>query len=109
MEAIARLPEPQAIAPPSASRSGLDLLRLLTTGEKVAIGVVLVCLAALFLPGALDWIDSVGFDLNHSVLALSIGDTVLSASMLSIVAVALCGLGLAAFGAYGTRHRLLGA
>jgi len=109
MDAVARLPEPQAIAPASPQRGGLYLLRLLTTGEKVIIGAVLVGLAALCLPGALDWIDSVGFSLSNSELALSIGDTVLSASVLSVIAFAVVGVFLMAFGAYGSRNKLLGA
>jgi hypothetical protein len=109
MDAVAKLPEPQFIAPPSAGRGWLDLLRLLTTGEKVIVGAVVVVLASLFIPGALDWIDSVGFSLSNAEVALSVGGTVLSASMLSIVAFGVCGALLAACGAYGARHRLIGA
>jgi hypothetical protein len=108
MEAVGRLPEPQAIAPPTPRRGGLEFLRLLTTGEKVLLGAVLVTVAALFIPGALDWIDAVGFSLNNAEVALSVGDTVLSASLLSIVAIGIAGAFLAAFGAYGARHKLIG-
>jgi hypothetical protein len=109
MDSIAQLPEPEQIAPPRAASGLRQFVRLLSTGEKVGAVLVLGALVLPFVPGAGDWLATLEYSLATSELSLSLGDTVLSASMLTVVAAGICAGLLAAGGAYGARHRLLGA
>jgi hypothetical protein len=109
MDRIAQLPAPELIAPPRPGQGLRQLVRLLTVGEKVAIAAILLALLLPLLPGAADWLAAVDYALATSELSLSLGSTVLSASLFTVVAAFIGGGLLALCGVYGSRHRLLGA
>lgn len=109
MDSIAKLPEPQQIAPPQLASGWRQFVRQLSVGEKLGAAVLLIALLLPFLPGAGDWLALVDYTLSTAELSLTVGSTVLSASLFTVVAALICGGLLAACGAYGARHRLLGA
>jgi hypothetical protein len=63
---------------------------MLSTGEKVAAGAILVALVMLLIPGAGAYLAAIDYSLSTSVISLSVGDTVLSASLLSVIAGVIC-------------------
>jgi hypothetical protein len=90
LEATAHLPAPAVIAPPRPSSGWRQMASMMTTGEKVTAGAILAALLCLLMPGAGAYLAALDYTLSTSVLSLSIGDTMLSASLLSIVAAAVC-------------------
>jgi hypothetical protein len=90
LEATAHLPAPATIAPPRAASGWQQMVAMLSTGEKVAAGAILVTLALLLIPGAGAYLAALDYSLSTSVVSLSLGDTVLSASLLSVIAATVC-------------------
>ena len=108
MQQISSLPIPKDTAP----RSWRDLLyaiAMLSAAEKVAAALIIVGLCGLLLPGASDLLALWSYQLEGTVLSLSIGDSAVSASLLSLIALSLAGAFLAGIGIYSTRNRLLSA
>jgi hypothetical protein len=109
LQAIAQLPDPELLAAPRGW-SGLALsLRLLSAGELVAIGIVVLGLLFTLLPGISDALESWHWELASLDLSIGIGDMALSCSVLSIIAVAVGAAFMAGVGAYASRNRLIGA
>lgn len=109
MQSIAHLPDPELIAPPHGLAGLSRSLRLLSPGELVAIGMVVLGLVIALLPGANSVIESWHWELASLDLSLSIGGIALSGSLLSIIAVALGAAFMAGVGAYASRNHLIGA
>ena len=109
MDAIALLPPPEATAPARPLAGWRQLVTMLSTGEKIGAGAILGALSLLVIPGGGQWLAALDYSLSTSVVSLSIGDTVLSASLLSLAGAVIAGGLLAAGGLIGGRHILLGA
>ena len=106
MAAVGRLPEPALLA---RQRGWRAALRLLGPVECAALLLILVALLLLFIPGASAWLSAMEWELSDMALSLTLGKSVLSVSMLSVLMVA---AGLALLGGIGelsNRQRLLGA
>jgi hypothetical protein len=109
LAAVSRLPEPALLASPARGRDLLYALRLLSTGERIGLGLALCALVALALPSVSDALALAEWDLADFTVSFSIGGTALSASLLSVLAVALGVVFMAAVGAFASRNHLLGA
>jgi hypothetical protein len=113
LAAIAQLPDPALTAPPRPAVGWRYALRLLSTGEKLGLGLLglglLACLGVGLLPAAQDWLALAGWELSGLALSVNIGGSVASASLASVLAV----LGMAGFmaglGSFSARNHLLGA
>jgi hypothetical protein len=90
LESTAHLPAPAAIAPPRPASGWRQMVAMLSTGEKVTAGLMLCALVLLFLPGGGAYLAALDYSLSTSVVSLNLGDTMLSASLLTIVACAAC-------------------
>jgi hypothetical protein len=101
LDAIGRLPDPALI--PAAPRLPLKLYAALA-----AVVVVLGALA-LILPETSTTLAAWQWDLSQTSVALSIGETALSASLLSVVCTLVATAVLTAVGMYGKRNHLIGA
>lgn len=108
MAAVSRLPEPQVYAA-ARPRDLLYALRLLTTGERIGLGLALCAVVALLLPGAGDLFALAELELSDFTVDLSVGGVALSASLLSVIAVTLGVLFMAGVGAFASRNHLIGA
>lgn len=109
LEHVAMLPAPELLAPLGTAGGPAALLRCLKPGERLLALILLAALCLPILPAGADWLAALDYALSTAELTLSLGGTVISASLFSVAAaLASCGL-LAACGAYGARHRLLGA
>ena len=113
MDAISQLPAPAVTAPPRPA-SGLGYaLRLLSTGEKLGLGLLglglIACLAVLLIPGAGDWLALANWELGELTLSISIGESVASASLLSVLAVVGLAVFMAGLGSFSARNHLIGA
>ncbi|GEM_PF-2205669 len=109
MAAIRRLPAPELIAPRRGWRDAVYAFRLLSSGEKVALGLILCGLIALLLPGAGELLLAAQWELGDLALSIEVGETVLSASLMSVIAVAAGLLAMTGVGAYAARNNLIGA
>lgn len=109
MAEVKRLPAPALLARPRGLAGLWDTARRLGTGEKLALGVGLLGVAALMLPGADSVLAGWNFELADTTFSLSVGDLALSASALSVAFVGLGVAFLTAVGAYSARQHLLGA
>jgi hypothetical protein len=109
MQSIAQLPDPELIAPPQGLAGLVRSLRLLSAGELVAIGMVLLGLVIALMPGTGSVIESWNWELASLDLSLNIGGMALSGSLLSIIAVALGAAFMVGVGAYASRNHLIGA
>jgi hypothetical protein len=109
MGSIARLPDPELVAPPQGLAGLTRGLRLLSAGELIAIGMVVLGLVIMLLPGTGGVIESWRWELASLDLSLSIGGIALSCSLLSIIAVGLCAVFMFGVGAYASRNHLIGA
>lgn len=107
MESIAKLPAPQTLAPLSAPRGGLALLRSLGAFELAGGALLLLAAVVPFIPGAGDWLATADYSLRTAELTLTLGDTTLSASLLSVAAGGCVAGLLAACGVCNARYRLL--
>jgi hypothetical protein len=113
LAAIAQLPAPALTAPPRPASGWRYAWQLLSTGEKLGLGLLglglAACLVVLLIPGAFAWFALAGWELNELTLSVSLGESVASASLVSVLAV----LGLAGFmagiGTFSARNHLLGA
>ena len=108
MAAIERLPAPELIAPRRGLSDLVYALRLLSSGEKVALGLILCGLIALLLPGAGELLVAAEWELGDLTLSISLGETALSASLMSVIAVAAGLLAMTGVGAYAARNNLIG-
>jgi len=109
MGAISRLPDPELLAPPAAARDLGYFFRLLGVSGVVAIVLIVGGLTALFWPGATDLLAAYSWELGELKLSLSIGETALSASLLSVLVVAAAALFMAGVGAYTAKNHMIGA
>lgn len=109
LQSIAQLPDPELVAPPQGLAGLARGLRLLSAGELVAIGLVVLGTVIAFLPQTSSVIESWHWELASLDLSLSIGGMALSGSLLSILAVALTAVFMAGVGAYASRNHLIGA
>ena len=108
MAAIERLPAPELIAPRRGLSDLVYALRLLSSGEKVALGLILCGLIALLLPGAGELLLAAEWELGDLTLSISLGETALSASLMSVIAVAAGLLAMTGVGAYAAKNNLIG-
>ena len=109
MAAVAALPDPELIAPRRSWRDWVYALRLLSSGEKVALGLILAGIAGLIIPGTAELLAIFEWELADLTLSVSVGETVASASLLSVIAIAAGGLFMTGVGAYAARNNLIGA
>jgi hypothetical protein len=109
LAAIGRLPEPALLSPPGRARDLLYALRLLSTGERIGLGLALCASVALLLPGAGDVLALAEWELADFTVSFSVGSTALSASLLSVLAVVLGVAFMAGVGAFASRNHLIGA
>ncbi len=109
MRAIAQLPDPELLTPPQGLRGVARSLRLLSAGELIAIGSVVLGLLFTLLPGISTVLEGWHWELASLDLSIGIGDLALSCSVLSIVAVAIGAAFMAGVGAYASRNHLIGA
>jgi hypothetical protein len=109
MVAIDRLPEPSLLSPPARARDLLYALRLLSTGERIGLGLALCAIVALAWPGMGDMLVLAEWELSDFTVNLSVGGTALSASLLSVLAVSLGVVFMVGVGAFASRNHLIGA
>jgi hypothetical protein len=108
MQQINALPAPNDMGP----RNWRDLryvIAMLSAAEKVAAVLIICALCTLLIPGTTDLLALWSYQLEGTVLSLSIGDSAVSASLLSLIVLGLAAAFLAGIGAYSTRNRLLSA
>ncbi len=113
LAALEELPAPALTAPPRPAAGWRYAWRLLGAGEKLGLGLLalglLACLAALLVPDLAAYLQLASWELGELTCTVNIGETALSVSLVSVLAV----LGLAGFmaglGTYGARSKLIGA
>jgi hypothetical protein len=108
MHRIERLPAPEILAPRRSWRDIWLVLRGLDTGEKVGLGLALAGLLIMLLPGVDDVVAAINWQLADITISLSVGETIISASLISVISVAAGGLFMAGVGAYTARNHLVG-
>ena len=113
LAAIGELPAPAQTAPPQPVSSWRYAWRLLSTGEKLGLGLLalglLACLAAVLIPDLGEYLMLASWEIGELTLSVSFGDTVLSASLLSVLAVLAAAGFMAGVGSYSARNHLIGA
>ena len=109
MAEINRLPAPELITPRKSWRDAIYALKLLTSGEKVALGLILAAVVTVLLPGASELIAAAEWELADLTLSLSFGETAVSASLASVMTIAAGALFMTGVGAYAARNNLIGA
>jgi len=109
MAQVRSLPAPELIAPRRSWRDWVYTLKLLSSGEKVAGGLIIAGVLALLIPGVADVLALWEWELADLTLSVGIGETVASASLLSVVAVCAAGLFMTGVGAYAAKHNLIRA
>ena len=108
MHRIERLPAPEVLEPRRSWRDIWLVLRGLDTGEKVGLGLALAGLLIMLLPGVDDVVAAINWQLADITISLSVGETILSASLFSVLSVAAGGLFMAGVGAYTARNHMVG-
>lgn len=109
LRAVAQLPDPLLLVPPRGVRGLARGMRLLSPGEIVASGVIVLGLLCMLLPGLSSVLEKWHWELASLDLSISVGDMALSCSVLSIIAVAIGAAFMAGVGAYASRNHLIGA
>jgi len=109
MAAVRVLPAPELIAPRRNWRDVVYALKLLSSGEKVALGLILAGIAVFLLPSMGDVFAAFAWEFADLTLNISVGETALSASLLTVIAAAAGGLCMTGVGAYAARNHLIGA
>jgi len=109
MAEINRLPAPELITPRKSWRDAIYALKLLTSGEKVALGLILAAVVTVLLPGASELLAAAEWELADLTLSLSFGETAVSASLASVMTIAAGTLFMTGVGAYAARNNLIGA
>lgn len=101
LDAVQALPPAELLAPATAPRQAV----------LVAIAAVLLLLGtlALVMPTGSGWLAAWQLELSDLSLALTVGESVLTASLLSIVALLLGAGFMTCIGIYGVKHRLISA
>jgi hypothetical protein len=109
MDQVKSLPAPELYAPRRTWRDWVYALKLLSSGEKVALGLIICGVLALLVPGMADVVALWEWELADLTFSVSIGETVASASLLSVVAIAAAGLFMTGVGAYAAKNNLIRA
>jgi len=109
MARIERLPAPELLAPRRGWRDWIYALRIMSSGEKIALGLIIVGIIAMLLPGAGDLLLAAQWELAGLELSLSVGETAVSVSLASVIAVIVGALFMTGVGAYAARNHLIGA
>jgi hypothetical protein len=92
LAAVAALPAPELIAPRRTWRDWVYALKLLSSGEKVALGLILAGIAALIIPGTAELLAIFEWELSDLTLSVSFGEMFMTG-----------------VGAYAARNNLIGA
>lgn len=108
MDTVRTLPPPELLAPRRSWRDWIYALRLLSSGEKVAAGLLAAGVLVLLIPGAAGLLSLWQWELSDLMLSVSIGETVASASLLSVIATAAGAAFVTGAGAYAAKHNLIG-
>lgn len=109
MAQLETLPAPQDARPPGRARDAAYLLRLLSTGDKLALATIALGVLLLMIPGTSDLLALIELELADTALTLDIGGRMLSASLASVVAAGLGMLIMVGIGAYAARNQLISA
>ena len=109
MKKIRSLPAPELMAPRRTWRDWVYALKLLSNGEKVAGGLVIAGVLALLVPGAGDLLVYWQWELADLTFSVSVGETVASASLLSVLAMAAGVAFMTGVGAFAARNNLIRA
>jgi hypothetical protein len=109
LAAVARFPRPELTAPPAGLTGLRYATRLLSPTQLVVLVLMALGLAGLLLPGASDLLTLWNWKLADLQVSLSFGEQVVSASLLSLIAVAAGLLFMTGIGVYSTRNKLIGA
>ena len=107
MVEIEKLPAPELVSPPRTWRDALYGLRLFSTGEKVSVAIILLGLVLFFVPGISEFVSSLNWELVDLTVNISVGETVASASLLSLIAVSAGALFMAGAGFYSARSGIV--
>lgn len=108
MSAIEKLPDPELLPPPPPQRDWRWFLSLLGTGEKLGIGFVALALIMAFTPQFQSWLAAMNWQWGDLMVSLDLGDVVLSASIGTLLAVAMGAVVMAGVGIYSSRNHLIG-
>lgn len=109
MAKIKAMPTPAQIKPASTWRDILYGFNLLGPAGKLAAAAIVLGIIAMFLPGASEWLAAIDWELSGRTVDVSIGETAVSASLMSTVTVSAGLLFVAWAGYYGTRGNLVSA
>lgn len=109
MARIGHLPIPELLSPRRGWRDWIYALRLLSNGEKIALGLIFAGVIVMLIPGAGELLLAAQWELAGLELTLNIGETVVSASLASVIAVLAGALVMTGLGAYAARNHLIGA
>jgi hypothetical protein len=109
MAQVEALPAPAVARPPARARDAAYLLRLLSTGDKLALVAIALGALLLFIPGTGDLLALVELELADTALTLDIGGRMLSASLASVIAAGLGMLIMVGVSAYAARNQLISA
>jgi hypothetical protein len=109
LQAIAHLPDPELVTPQRGIAGLVRAMRLLSAGELVAIGLVLLGLVITLIPSVGNVLTGWHWELASLDVSISIGSMALSGSLLSMIAIVIGAAFMAGVGAYATRNHLIGA
>lgn len=108
MAEVNKLPAPALAKPATSWGDLLYSLRLLGTGEKVAAALVLLGVAAIFLPGFSEVLAVWDWELSDMTVSMTIGETAASASLMSVLTISAGAVFMVGAGAYSMRSGMVG-
>ncbi len=109
MAEVNKLPPPAISKPATTWSDALYSLRLLSTGEKVAASMVLLGVAAILLPGTGEILAAWDWELSDMMVSMTVGETVASASLMSVLTTAVGAMFMVGAGAYSMRSGMVRA
>lgn len=108
MQAIEALPDPELLPPPAPQRDWRWFLSLMGTGEKLGLCLTLLALILAFTPQFQIWLAALNWQWGDMMVSLNLGDVALSASIGTLLAVALGAIVMTGVGIYSSRNHLIG-
>ena len=109
MAEVNQLPPPALAKPATTWSDLLYSVRLLGTGEKVAVAMMLMGVAAIFLPGFSEALAIWDWELSDMTVSMTIGETAASASLMSVLMITAGALFMVGAGAYSMKSGMVSA
>lgn len=109
MAEVNKLPPPALAKPATNWHDLLYAVRLMGTGEKVAAALVMLGVAAVFLPGFSEILAVWDWELSDMTVSMTIGEKVASASLMSVLTICAGAVFMVGAGAYSLKSGLVRA